>query len=366
MKLVHKLTVHIIIIFVLIISVFTFLNIKLLNTFKSHIHHIIISAVYENTKNELKTYAQIAKAVIDNNRIMHDHYKQRVIKQTHILFNQISQIYEKNRNDQNIKNIIYSYIKNYRYYFQNIPQSFNISKCQIIEGYIKNTYYKKFQPLNICISIKPKIPESFDLTKMFNALTFGNKNYFFAYKLAKKPMLIIHPFEKELLNKTIDINKIKDIKGKLYKKEIFQKALNGGGFTEYYFKNPATGKIEKKLTYSTYLKDYNIILAVGVYIRDINSYINSANIKINSFINKILCINLLLILVILIISIVFSSFLIKNFLVKPIQNIQKATVIIKTSDINDKDIDEIVKDFESFEKETLKKLTQIYELIKKI
>jgi len=70
---------------------------------------------------------------------------------------------------------------------------------------------------------------------------------------------------KHLEGKTLSINK-PDIKGNYYRKEYFQCLKeNRPCFVKYYFKNPDTGKIEQKVSFVTFSKDYNLSIVKGIY-----------------------------------------------------------------------------------------------------
>jgi len=62
-----------------------------------------------------------------------------------------------------------------------------------------------------------------------------------------------------------------DLKGHYFRKEYlecFKKGLPGCFVTSYY-ENPHNGKVEKKITYYTYLRDYNFSISKGIYASEI-------------------------------------------------------------------------------------------------
>ena len=79
---------------------------------------------------------------------------------------------------------------------------------------------------------------------------------------------------KYLEGKKLSINKT-DIKGNYYRKEYLMclKKNPEGCFIEYYFKNPKTLKIEKKLSYISYIKDYKLDVLKGIYESQIQNLI---------------------------------------------------------------------------------------------
>jgi len=82
----------------------------------------------------------------------------------------------------------------------------------------------------------------------------------FAYDL--NGVMLAHPKNPKLIGKNL-LNE-PDSKGKLFRKEISEKAKNEGmGWVDYMYLNPQTGKEESK---TTYLKRVgNIILCCGAY-----------------------------------------------------------------------------------------------------
>ena len=73
------------------------------------------------------------------------------------------------------------------------------------------------------------------------------------------------PKFKHLIGKPLDINK-PDIKGDYYRREYFQCLKEDKPcFVKYFFKNPETGKIEEKISFFTFYKDYNLSIVKGFY-----------------------------------------------------------------------------------------------------
>ena len=79
---------------------------------------------------------------------------------------------------------------------------------------------------------------------------------------------------KYLEGKQLSINK-PDVKGNYYRKEYLECLAKNpkGCFVEYYFKNPKTSKIEKKTSYLSFIKDYNLDVLKGIYKSQIKSAI---------------------------------------------------------------------------------------------
>lgn len=83
--------------------------------------------------------------------------------------------------------------------------------------------------------------------------------YAFAYDA--KYNMVAH-FKTKLIGRNYE--KLPDVKGKLFRKEIVDNAMkNGDTWVDYWYKNPATGKLAEKTTYAKKVGD--IIVACGVY-----------------------------------------------------------------------------------------------------
>ena len=105
------------------------------------------------------------------------------------------------------------------------------------------------------------------------------KNGNFGYLYYMPPKL------KYLEGLTLSVNKT-DMKGHLFRQkylECFKK--KEGCFVSYYWRNPLTNKIEEKISYFVYLKDYNFSIIKGIYKSQIISELNKkiANYKAETF-----------------------------------------------------------------------------------
>jgi cytochrome c len=84
--------------------------------------------------------------------------------------------------------------------------------------------------------------------------------YVFAYDL--QGVMLAHPKNPALIGQNLIA--VPDVDGKLFRKEIVEKAKsNGSGWVDYVYLNPETNKQEHKSTY--FLKVGDIILCCGVY-----------------------------------------------------------------------------------------------------
>ena len=84
--------------------------------------------------------------------------------------------------------------------------------------------------------------------------------YVFAYDL--QGVMVAHPKNPALIGK--DLLAVPDSDGKLFRKEIVEKAkAKGSGWVDYRYLNPETNELEHKTTYL--LKVDDIILCCGAY-----------------------------------------------------------------------------------------------------
>ncbi len=86
------------------------------------------------------------------------------------------------------------------------------------------------------------------------------ETYVFCYDL--EGVIIAHPENKALIGKKL-IN-VPDVEGKLFRKEIIEKAKSqGSGWVDYKYKNPVNKKVEVKTTYLE--KSGDIVFCCGIY-----------------------------------------------------------------------------------------------------
>ena len=84
--------------------------------------------------------------------------------------------------------------------------------------------------------------------------------YVFAYDL--QGVLVAHPKNAKLVGK--NLLEVPDVDGKFYRKEILEQAkTKGTGWVSYKYKNPESGKVERKTTYLR--KVGELILCCGIY-----------------------------------------------------------------------------------------------------
>ena len=78
----------------------------------------------------------------------------------------------------------------------------------------------------------------------------------------KSGVLLVHPINPAIVGK--DLVDVPDANGKVYRREIIERAQKQGkGWVDYMYKNPTSGKLEPKTTY--FLKVGEVVLEAGIY-----------------------------------------------------------------------------------------------------
>jgi len=204
---------------------------------------------------------------------------------------------------------------------------------------------------------------------ILTAMRYGKNRdgYFFAYTWDEKGnyYFAFHGVKTHLKNKKTNILK-PDIKGKVFRKELIEKAKEGGGFVTYHYKKPSTGKIVEKVAYSTYIPELNWVLVSGAYFDDIEKRVNSVRDYIASVVKSILIQYVIISIIILIILIFVTYYFIDKLVIKPIDELKLSVdYVIKNKDftkrIDIKTNDEISQIADTFNKLILNVNEIIYE-----
>jgi len=177
-----------------------------------------------------------------------------------------------------------------------------------------------------------------DAIKVLTNMRYGPKKngYFFAYTWDDKGnyYFAFHAVKKHLNGKKTNILK-PDIKGNVFRKALIEKAKNGGGFVEYYYKKPSSGKIVKKVAYAKYIPELNWVLVTGSYLDKVDQTLEHVKTNIDNTINKILLHYVIASLLIIAVLIFVSMYLIDKFIAQPINKFkQEVEEIIKTKDFS--------------------------------
>lgn len=102
--------------------------------------------------------------------------------------------------------------------------------------------------------------------ELLNRLRFAEDGYFFAYTL--KGVNLVHPIQPELVGE--NLWNFKDSEGTYLIQDLIAQAKAGGGFSNYLWEKPSTGKRTKKLGYVVMLDKWQWMFGTGVYLDDVD------------------------------------------------------------------------------------------------
>lgn len=104
------------------------------------------------------------------------------------------------------------------------------------------------------------------------AANAGEDGYFFLYDL--DGVCLVHPRQPELVGKNLQA--LVDVRGRRVIPSLIETARSGGGFRQYSWKKPSTGRITEKLGYVSLLEPWGWIVGTGVYLDDVERATRSA------------------------------------------------------------------------------------------
>ena len=157
-----------------------------------------------------------------------------------------------------------------------------------VEGKISYNFY--FKPLNIIIGtgeymslIKEHYQEK--AVEILSDLKYGSSGYFYAIKKTKEGYAyVFHGAQPELKNKSFDLNGL-DTNGVAYRKKVVEESIKNekeGAFVIYSYENPETKKIEPKMVYAKYFKDWDWIIVSNIYLQEVENNVLLQKGKIDS------------------------------------------------------------------------------------
>ncbi|RXJ96247.1 ATP-binding protein [Malaciobacter molluscorum] len=153
-----------------------------------------------------------------------------------------------------------------------------------------------------------------DTIRLLNNISFQAKksDYFFVYDIKKMQggddfaKLIVNPNRPDLLGKLISTN-YKDQDGKKFREEFMKDIRKKGeSFSLYSYIKPNSNEIKQKLSFFKYYKQWNWVIAIGVYTDDIDKQIALKKDILKQRVKQQVIQNILLFLLFLTIAIVIS------------------------------------------------------------
>ncbi len=153
-----------------------------------------------------------------------------------------------------------------------------------------------------------------DTIRLLNNISFerSKSNYIFVYEILninggdKFAKLLVNPNRADLIGKEISTN-YKDLNGKKFREEFMKEIrAKGESFTEYAYKKVYTDEVKQKLSYFKYFPRWKWVIAVGVYVDDIEEEIALKRELLQKRVKNQVVQNILLFLLFLSIAIVIS------------------------------------------------------------
>lgn len=225
------------------------------------------------------------------------------------------------------------------FYIDNTYKNFDIQMEKFVKEYYqdKRKTLKKeidtiFDILNYNIISKDINNPEFkkEAIRLLNNITFEEKrsNYFFVYDIQKIKggddfaILLVNPNRPDLINTLISTN-YKDANGKKFREEFLKNIREKGeSYTQYAYNKPNETTAKLKLSYFKYHEKLNWVVAVGLYIDDIENEILLKRQNLENNIERQIHQNIVLFLLFLSIAIVVSIF-ISQQINKVLKNYQK-------------------------------------------
>lgn len=101
--------------------------------------------------------------------------------------------------------------------------------------------------------------------RVLQQLDFGEDGYFFVYDQQGRNLM--HPRQPQLVGR--DLWDLRDKAGVPTIQHLVESARKGGGYVEFMWERPSTGRIERKLGYVTLEPEWGWMIGTGIYLDDI-------------------------------------------------------------------------------------------------
>ncbi len=153
-----------------------------------------------------------------------------------------------------------------------------------------------------------------DTVRLLNNISFDKEksNYIFAYEILDLnggdmfAKLLVNPNRPDLVGEIISTN-YKDINGKKFREEFMDEIrVKGESFTEYAYKKVYTNEVKQKLSYFKYFPRWQWVIAIGVYVDDIEEEIAKKRKDLKTNVKNQVVQNILVFLLFLSLAIVIS------------------------------------------------------------
>lgn len=153
-----------------------------------------------------------------------------------------------------------------------------------------------------------------EVVRMLHNISFqeGKSNYVFVYEVKdlqggeEFAVMLVNPNRPDLLGKTIS-SLYEDETGKRFREDFLNDIRKTGeSFTQYAYKKPYDENIKQKLSYFKYFQQWNWIVAVGIYLDDIEQDIEKKKALLKSKVQKRVAQTIFIFLGFLTLAIAFS------------------------------------------------------------
>ena len=153
-----------------------------------------------------------------------------------------------------------------------------------------------------------------DMIRLLNNLSFDNdkSNYIFVYEVLDInggdmfAKLLVNPNRPDLVGEIISTN-YKDVNGKKFREEFMDDIrVKGESYTEYAYTKLYTNEINQKLSYFKFFPRWQWVIAVGVYVDDIEKEIENKKTILKRNVKNQVVQNILVFLLFLSLAIVIS------------------------------------------------------------
>ena len=103
------------------------------------------------------------------------------------------------------------------------------------------------------------------IRQLVHELRYGSDGYFFVYD--QQGINLVHPILDHLVGQ--NLLDLQDADGQFIIRNLLAASAQGGGFHQYLWSKPSTGKTVDKLSYVERVPDWNWMIGTGLYIDDI-------------------------------------------------------------------------------------------------
>ncbi|MDX9795884.1 MAG: cache domain-containing protein [Arcobacteraceae bacterium] len=241
------------------------------------------------------------------------------------------------------------------YYVKNAYDDFQKDSEQFVQDYYNTQKQNIKKEVEVVLDIikyqaliaTPENEQSIkeEVVRMLHNISFqeGKSNYVFVYEVKdlqggdEFAVMLVNPNRPDLLGKSIS-SFYEDETGKRFREEFLNDIrVKGESFTQYAYKKPYDDTIKQKLSYFKYFQEWNWIVAVGIYLDDIEQDIEHKKALLKSKVQKRVAQTIFIFLGFLTVAIAFSILVsqkIEEFFDEYKQTVQKKSEDLIELNIN--------------------------------